>query len=85
MLSNKGGGARPIWAFEDEEIEIMQTATVKYHVATYDGEEKVFGVDPDDENERVIARARQQVTRKAGGSLPYGSESWKVVSRVDND
>lgn len=63
----------------------MQTATVKYHVATYEGEEKVFSVDPDDENEQIVARARQQVARKAGGSLPYGSESWEVVSRVDND
>lgn len=61
----------------------MQTAIVKYSVATYSGEETVYGVDPDDENETIIARARKQVTRKAGGSLPFGAESWRVTSRTD--
>jgi hypothetical protein len=46
---------------------------------------KVFNVDPDDDNEVIIGRARRQVTKKAGGSLPFGAEGWKVVSRVDED
>jgi hypothetical protein len=58
----------------------METATVKYRVATYEGEVQVT-CDPNDENERIIAKAKNIVTRQAGGPLPYGSESWKVISR----
>lgn len=56
-------------------------STVEYQVATYSGEVKVYNVDPNDDAEVVIARARRQVTRNAGGSLPFGSQSWREVSR----
>ncbi|WP_375585953.1 hypothetical protein [Cyclobacterium xiamenense] len=56
------------------------TATVKYRVATYQGEVQV-PCDPDDENEVIIAKAKRIVTRQAGGSLPWGSQSWRVIDR----
>lgn len=55
-------------------------AIVKYQVATYEGTVCVY-CEPDDENELIIAKAKKIVTRLAGGSLPYGSQSWKVVER----
>jgi hypothetical protein len=55
-------------------------AVVKYQVATYSGEVSV-NCSPDDENEYIIAKAKNIVRNRAGGSLPFGYESWKVVSR----
>lgn len=55
-------------------------ATVKYQVATYSGEIQVI-CNENDEDEHIIAKARRIVTQKAGGSLPFGYESWKVVER----
>lgn len=56
-------------------------STVKWQVATYSGEEKVYGVDPNDDPETVTARARGQVMRRSGGSFPLGYESWREASR----
>ena len=56
-------------------------STVKYQVATYSGEVRVYAVDPNDDTETVIARARAQLIRQAGGSLPFGSESWRETER----
>jgi hypothetical protein len=58
----------------------MEIATVKYRVATYEGDVQV-PCNENDENEHIIAKAKRIVTNKAGGSLPYGSESWKIISR----
>lgn len=55
-------------------------ATVKYRVATYSGEVQV-NCDENDEDEYIIAKAKIIVTQRSGGSLPFGSESWKVVER----
>lgn len=55
-------------------------ATVKYQVATYSGEIKV-NCNENDENEYIIAKAKRILTKRAGGSLPFGYESWKVVER----
>lgn len=55
-------------------------AIVKYQVATYSGKVEI-SCNSDEENEHIIARAKRIVTRQAGGSLPFGYESWKVVSR----
>lgn len=60
-------------------------STVKYQVATYSGEVKVYGVDPNDDSETVCARARAQLARRSGGSIPFGSESWREVSREPGD
>lgn len=56
-------------------------ATVKYQIATYSGEVQV-NCNENDENEVIIAKAKRIVTQKAGGSLPFGYESWKVVRRA---
>jgi len=55
-------------------------ATVKYQVATYSGEVKV-NCSENEEDEHIIAKAKRIVTQKAGGSLPFGYESWKVMER----
>lgn len=55
-------------------------AKVKWQVATYKGE-LFFNCDENDEDEYIIANVKKIVTRQMGGSLPFGYESWKVVSR----
>ena len=55
-------------------------ATVKYKVATYSGEVQV-NCNENDEDEYIITKAKRIVTQRAGGSLPFGYESWKVVER----
>jgi len=58
----------------------IMLATVKYQVATYSGEVQV-NCNENDEDKHIIAKAKRIVTQKAGGSLPFGYESWKVVKR----
>ena len=53
--------------------------TVKYQVATYSGEIDVY-CDENDDNEEIISQAKVILRRQAGGSLPYGYESFKVQS-----
>lgn len=55
-------------------------ATVKYQVATYSGEVQV-NCKENDEDEYIITKAKRIATRRAGDSLPFGYESWKVVRR----
>lgn len=55
-------------------------ATVKYQIATYFGEVQV-NCNDNDENEYIIAKAKRIVTQRAGGSLPFGYESWEVINR----
>jgi hypothetical protein len=59
-------------------------AIVKYRVATYEGEIQV-NCNENDENDSIIARAKARVTRESGGYLPFGSESWKVIDRVEEE
>jgi hypothetical protein len=56
------------------------TAEVKYCIATYQGVIKV-NCNQNDNDEFIIAKAKKILTEKAGGSLPYGYEKWKVVNR----
>lgn len=63
----------------------MWKCEVDYKVATYAGTETVFITDPNTDSEDVCARARAQVKRKAGGSLPFGALSFREVSRVPVD
>lgn len=56
------------------------TATVKYKVATYSGK-VVVNCAEHDQDEHIIAKAKMIVRRQAGGYLPYGYQSWKVISR----
>lgn len=55
-------------------------ATVKYQAATYSGEVQV-NCNENDEDEYIISKAKRIVKQRAGGSLPFGYESWKVVER----
>ena len=59
---------------------LTMRATLKYQIATYSGEIEV-PCEPDEENEYIIARAKRVLKQKAGGSLPFGYESWKIVKR----
>ena len=58
----------------------IMIATVKYQVATYSGEVQV-NCNENDEDDYIIAKAKKIVTQRAGGSLPFGYESWKVIER----
>ena len=60
----------------------MYIYKVKYQVATYSGEITVTSYD-DLEREQVIARAKDLLRRRSGGSLPYGYESFKIVSKEE--
>jgi hypothetical protein len=61
----------------------MQTATVKYQIATYAGEIHVSGIDEDDDNDRIIAKVEQQLRREIG-ALPLGYQSFKVIDRQED-
>ena len=54
-------------------------AEVKYQIATYSGTVLVECL-PDDDNDYIIAKAKQQLIRKSG-PLPFGYESFKVIRR----
>ena len=59
-------------------------AKVSYHVATYSGEVDVFFQDPDADNDHLIALAKKELRRQSGGApLPFGYQSFSVVSRSD--
>lgn len=59
----------------------MQLATIKYQIATYSGTVEVNCLENDD-NDFIIAQARKKVRRLAGGSLPFGYQSFKIINRV---
>jgi hypothetical protein len=54
----------------------MRKYTVKYQVATYSGEVTVY-VDENADQDHIIAKAKQQLTRN--GPLPFGYESWRII------
>jgi len=54
-------------------------AIISYQIATYSGTVEVSCSD-DDDNEALISRARRQLRQRAG-SLPFGYQSFLVVSR----
>jgi hypothetical protein len=59
----------------------MQTATVKYQIATYSGEIQVT-CDPDDDNEVVIGKAKAKL-RRLYGELPFRYQSFMIVKREE--
>ena len=61
--------------------EQRQRCVVAYQIATYSGEEIVY-CDANDESEHVIAKAKNQLRRKAG-SFPLGYESFRITERED--
>jgi len=54
---------------------------VHYGMATYSGYETVY-CDGDDENDVVIEKAKQQL-RQVSGPLPYGYQSFRIMSREE--
>ncbi len=60
-------------------MEGQQIATVKYQIATYQGEVTVT-CHENDENDIVIAKAKAQLTRQVG-PLPFGYENWDITER----
>lgn len=57
---------------------------VRYHIATYSGVVKVYSDDSEIDHEMIIAKARGQLRRQVG-TLPYGSESWRVLRADEPD
>lgn len=57
-------------------------ATVEYHIATYQGK-IIVNCDENDEEEVIIAKAKRMLTQQAGGALPFGYESWKVIEKTN--
>ncbi len=55
----------------------MERVRVTYQIATYSGEVFV-NADENDDDDTIKARARAELKRRSGGSLPYGYESFKV-------
>ncbi|MDD4972012.1 MAG: hypothetical protein PHT07_21505 [Paludibacter sp.] len=62
--------------------EQRQRCIVHYQIATYSGEEIVY-CDSNDEIEFINAKCKRQLRQKAGGSLPFGYESFKIIERKD--
>ena len=54
-------------------------ATVEYQIATYSGTVSVT-CEPDDDEEIIISKAKEQLRRKAG-ILPFGYQSWKILKK----
>lgn len=59
-----------------------QRCVIRYQVATYSGTIVLY-VDPDEETDVIEKRARSEVRRMAGGSLPFGVQAFKIVSREE--
>lgn len=56
----------------------MYRVTLSYQIATYSGE---VTIDAErDDQDHWIAVAKRNLTRQAGGSLPFGCERWRVES-----
>lgn len=62
---------------------MIRVYTVYYAVAGYSGTIKVFTDPSEEDEERVLAKARALLRRKAGGTLPFGTASYKVVDYCD--
>jgi hypothetical protein len=59
----------------------MQIAKVKYWIAAYCGEIDV-ACDENDDNDAIIAKAKKMLGRNGG--LPCGSQSFRVIERLDD-
>jgi hypothetical protein len=59
-----------------------QRCTIRYQVSTYSGTIVLY-VDPDEKDNTIEERARKEVQRMCGGSLPFGYQAFKIVSRVE--
>lgn len=59
--------------------------TVEYQVATYSGAIEIIASDTEEngnlENDAIEARARAQLRRESGGSLPFGVATFRVTDK----
>lgn len=55
----------------------MRLYTVSYQIGTYSGTVEVTA-DENAENDQIIAKAKRILRQRAGGSLPFGAESWRI-------
>ena len=55
---------------------------MQYQIATYSGVETVY-CNADDDTDYIIAKAKRALRRAAGGSLPFGYQSFKIIERED--
>lgn len=51
--------------------------SVSYSIGTYSGVVEVLA-DPSTETDAVIAKAKRILKARAGGTLPFGAESWVI-------
>lgn len=59
----------------------MQTATVRYQVATYSSTIAI-ACDENDDTDDIVAMVKRQLVRESGGiSLPSGYQQFTIVSR----
>lgn len=54
----------------------LEPVKVHYQIATYSGTVELMAGE-NEENEMIIARAKARLRYRAG-TLPFGSESWRV-------
>ena len=62
----------------------LQKCTVRYKIADYPVEEETVYCNACDDYEQVIQKAKAQVSRRCGGSLPSGPSRFWSVSREDS-
>jgi hypothetical protein len=60
----------------------MQTAIVKYRIRSRSGKMNVL-VDPNDPNDVVIEKAKAQLFKEAGATLPMENVSFTILDRID--
>ena len=58
----------------------MYIATVKYNIATYEGTIDVDYDSDSEEDEVIIAKAKQILKRKSG-EFPIGYQCWRIIKR----
>lgn len=64
-------------------LKIMQNTilvTLKYQIATYSGEVQIT-CSEDTEDGDIKAIARERLKKISGGSLPFGYESFTILSK----
>lgn len=62
-------------------VEQLQKCKVRYKIADYPIDEETVYCNAREDYEQVIRKAKDQVSRKCGGSLPSGSSRFWNVSR----
>ncbi len=56
----------------------MKTVKVQYQIVTYKGIQLV-DCDENDDNEQIIAKAKQLLKKKAGGEFPLGYQLFTII------